>query len=220
MEPLKPLYGQKLRGWLLGLIIADIVVATYSVCSSFFQVYVIDGIAHQRAWPSSFSDLSDSLQSWSGILTLAVYIPFFVCFVLWLRASYRNVDLFGRSTDYRYGWAIGAFFVPFLNLVRPYQIVHEILEKSNDRFQPLKASEHWLLVGWWLMFLASGVLGQIVFRIQPKSGSSVQDYVNYSWFLASSDLLDIVVNPLFLLLVMTVTEKQTRRWKERQADAT
>jgi len=218
MELLKPLYGQKLRGWLFGLTIAVIVMTTISVCSSLFQVYVIDSIVHQKQLPGGFADASDNFQTWSSILTLAVYIPFFVCFVLWLRASYRNVDLLGRLTDYKYGWAIGAFFVPFLNLVRPFQIVKEILEKSNPRFEPLRASERGLLWTWWLLFLVSGVLGQVVFRSQPKAGASAQDYLNFSWFMAASDLLDIVVNPLFLLLLIAITEKQTSRWKERQAE--
>jgi len=213
---MKPLYGQSLRGWLLGLGIALVAATTFSFCVSIFQVYVIDAIAHSRTLPEGADDLSDTLTEWSAIVQLAVYIPFFILFVIWLRASYRNVELLGQRIDYKPGWAIGSFFVPILGLFRPYQIMKEVLEKSSAPAPGPQPERTFLLTGW-VLFLCSATLGQIALRTTPKTGSPIGDFTGYSWIMLVSDFLDIVVNPLFLAFVVLITDKQTRRWEELQA---
>ena len=43
-----------------------------------------------------------------------------IVFIRWLRAAYRNLDLLAPGVRrYGHGSAIGAWFVPFLNLLAP-----------------------------------------------------------------------------------------------------
>ena len=63
---------------------------------------------------------------------LAAYVVTGILFIVWLRRSYRNLLAFGVGrTRFPDGWAIGAWFVPVLNLFRPKQIVDECWQESG-----------------------------------------------------------------------------------------
>jgi hypothetical protein len=48
------------------------------------------------------------------------------------RRAYRNLPALGaESPRFSSGWAVGAWFVPFLNLVRPKQIMDDIWRASD-----------------------------------------------------------------------------------------
>jgi hypothetical protein len=85
--------------------------------------------------------------SWLALASIAVSIACVVLFIRWLHLAYRNVDAI--SPPYRRfdtGWAIGSWFVPILNLVRPIQIVTDVWHSGlPERHRP----PAWLAV-WWL----------------------------------------------------------------------
>ena len=111
-----------------------------------------------------------------GLVALAqffVYLVTVVVFIVWLHRSYKNVPAFGAQTEHTPGWAIGSWFVPFLNLVRPYQIVKETWVKSDpgvshasgyaDAGPGARAAT---LVGvWWGCWLVSNVLENLHGRL-------------------------------------------------------
>lgn len=43
-------------------------------------------------------------------------------FLVWFWLAYRNLDALDLRRRYGTGWAIGGWFVPFLNLARPKQV--------------------------------------------------------------------------------------------------
>ena len=66
----------------------------------------------------------------STVLWILVFVSFVatgIVFIAWTRRLYRNLVPLGRM-DLRFseGWAVGAWFVPLLNLVRPKQILDDI----------------------------------------------------------------------------------------------
>ena len=70
----------------------------------------------------------------AGLATTLCFFASYVALAVWTSRAYRN--LFALSvTDLRFtpGWGAGAWFVPFLNLVRPKQIV-------DDMWRPPMAS--------------------------------------------------------------------------------
>ena len=61
------------------------------------------------------------------LIRLALFIVVLltaVSFLAWIYRAHKNLRALG-ATDLKYspGWAIGGFFIPFLNIVRPYQVV-------------------------------------------------------------------------------------------------
>jgi hypothetical protein len=55
-----------------------------------------------------------------------------VLFVLWMRRAYYNLKALDLPTSYSDGWAVGAWLVPILNLVRPFQIMNELVRKPEQ----------------------------------------------------------------------------------------
>lgn len=99
-----------------------------------------------------------------GVLQLLAFIATGTVWLLWLHQAYRNLRLVGtKRSRFTARWAVGYWFVPFLNFVRPYQIVKELWQRSeslNDRdsFTGLPAPA--LLPWWWGTYL-TGLLGRL-----------------------------------------------------------
>lgn len=102
-----------------------------------------------------------------GVMLLGLLMlmsPLF--FIIWFYLAYRNLERAGFD-DLEYSpWApLWVFFVPFLNLFRPYQIMQELWQGS----QAVARGEYtgqawkeqgnsWLVTSWWGTFLMAGVL--------------------------------------------------------------
>ena len=83
-------------------------------------------------------------------VNIAVYIVCIVLFILWFRRAYNNLHLSERARiKYVEGWAAGAWFVPFLNLGRPYVIMHEIWKKTQEATHNLITYKSSKIIGWW-----------------------------------------------------------------------
>ena len=54
-----------------------------------------------------------------------------VAFLVWFSRAYRNLDALDLPRRYGTGWAIGGWFVPFLNFARPKQVADDIWASVN-----------------------------------------------------------------------------------------
>lgn len=107
-----------------------------------------------RGTPSS-SDAIDNVWGVSFLITAVV-------FVVWFRRMYRNLPSLGaRELRWSPGWAVGAWFVPFLNLWRPVQIACDI-SRASDPTAPAELGGNWhtraadqVITVWWALFLGS-----------------------------------------------------------------
>ena len=72
-------------------------------------------------------DANDNLVNSVAILQLVLRLVAYVAFCFWIYRRHQNLQLFRvqglKSTP---GAAVGWYFVPFMNWVRPYQITAEI----------------------------------------------------------------------------------------------
>ena len=54
-----------------------------------------------------------------------------IIYLMWLHRAYQNLPALGvTKLDATPGWAVGYYFIPILNLFRPYQTMVEILRES------------------------------------------------------------------------------------------
>ena len=65
------------------------------------------------------ANLSDTLFQVVAVLQLLVLIATAVVFLRWFKLAYADVDAFGATRRFARRWAVGAWFVPVLNLWRP-----------------------------------------------------------------------------------------------------
>jgi hypothetical protein len=93
---------------------------------------------------------------------LLAYVVAVVLFSVWLHRAVRNLAGLGRTeTKYSPTAAVGSFFIPFVNIVRPWRVMKE-LWLASEPGAPADGSK-WqksgtgtpLLETWWGFFIAS-----------------------------------------------------------------
>jgi len=103
-----------------------------------------------------------------AVADLIIYLTTVVFFLVWLYRAYDNLRTFRPTSrlDYSPGWAVGSFFIPFVNLVLPYRAVKEVWQKSGSPGEALFSEPGppaWLTI-WWVFWLLSSFAGNISMR--------------------------------------------------------
>lgn len=122
-----------------------------------------------------------------ALVELIVLITAFVLFIRWLRRAYWNLHALGRPVEHGEGWAAGAWFVPFLNMFRPYSIVREVWRQTQlvafERITP-----HGLLRAWWLLFVLHGIVSNVTSQMETRA-TTVEQLQSAAWGNALTALL-------------------------------
>jgi len=208
--------------WTKSLLVATLVLSVAGMVSGLFQIDLLS-----RATTGAISDAeaaaNDSRQQLIGILRVLVNLGTIVAFLVWFRRTHQNLPALGvRGLKYSPGWAVGGFFVPFLNLVRPLQVMREVWhgsdpaglerdEAPNGRAARDQLGTPSLVVGWWSLFLITGFLGNTTARMAFAPDKSIEQLQVLSGLLVLSDLLEVPSVLVTLRLVGRITRWQTER---------
>lgn len=104
-----------------------------------------------------------------GLLTVPLSLLTAILFLVWVNRANKNARALGaQGMQFTPGWCVGWFFVPIMNLFKPFQAIREIFQASD----PAAGPTNWHLKGssgvvglWWGLWLIGNVLGQIEFRL-------------------------------------------------------
>lgn len=158
-------------------------------------------------------EANDSRQQLIGIIQMLLIIATIVSFIMWSSRAYRNLHSLNINLQYTPGWAAGSWFVPFVNLGRPYTIMREIWEETQTFFLPKE--EKFLvssaaLVGWWWGFwLGQNIIANISSRML-LSAKDAGDFLSATSFSLFSDVTDMISMIITLIMVMRMSEYETR----------
>lgn len=104
----------------------------------------------------------------SEVAALPMLAMLLICYVvvgMWIYRASANAHAISDEMTISPGWAIGWYFVPIMNLFRPFQAMREIWMashfKGNWHGEPAPAILGW----WWGLWLASNILANISFRL-------------------------------------------------------
>ena len=187
---------------------------------------IVVGIA-QVASPDTTVDLDEEglmsiwlmLQGMVYLLKFPVYIFTVVTFLIWLHRAHSNLGaLRAENLEFTPGWAVGWWFIPFANLVKPYQAVREVWAESDPDIDPnervflsasLRTAPTYMGV-WWGMWLTSNFAANITSRVyDPDTMSNVA--VGGALFIVTG-VLSATAAVLALLVVRDITERQSTRY--------
>lgn len=99
--------------------------------SSYFQLDLLNRIEMGLDYTDQEADINDLREAAIGILYTITYIISVVTFIMWFRRAYFNLHQKLDNVSFSEGWAAGAWFVPILNLFRPFQIMKELYVKTD-----------------------------------------------------------------------------------------
>jgi hypothetical protein len=144
-----------------------------------------------------------------AVLELIIYLVTVIFFCVWLYRTYDNLRAFGpwRRLDYSPGWAVGSFFVPFVNLVVPYRAVKEVWQKSGPPDEGLLAEPGppATFPVWWMFWLLASFASNISMRVSFNENVSESTATMIS-LIASA--LSIVAAVFAYLVVVAIDKRQ------------
>ncbi|HYF35669.1 MAG TPA: DUF4328 domain-containing protein [Prosthecobacter sp.] len=175
-----------------------------SIAGDMSQLSLLSGVFSENA-----AGANDSRQQMIGLAYLAVFLTTAVVFAMWTYRANVNARGFGAGwMEISPGWAVGSYFIPFLNLVRPYQAMKEIWNASTNPHESSKATNAAVGV-WWGLWLLSGFLGQISLRLSMDA-DTVEKLKSATVASMASSIVGIPLTLMAIIVVKSIARKQER----------
>jgi hypothetical protein len=211
--PFKPTQGLAKFAIVMFYIAIDAEVV--SIVSTYFQINLVEQMKVPDAVSQEQADSNDMRQAGIAFVYFIVLLILVIAFLKWLYRSYRNQLAMG-ITDMRMspGWAVGYWFIPILNLWKPYQGMKDLYQASD----PTSTARYWqtnyttpLLGWWWAFWLLSSFIGNASQRM-TGSAKSIETLITGSWVDIFSCILSIVAAVFGLRLVRMITDRQGEKY--------
>lgn len=169
------------------------------------QAVLVDGVA-AALWLLPF------------LIRAACAVPF----CMWFHRAYCNLRALGiNRLTFNPGWAVGGWFVPFLNLVRPFQIAKEIWLGSLKETSIVddvvrKRLDNRPVTLWWTLFLAGNIVGYFGSRMISDDASPGQLQTSYL-VLVISDLLTAAAAFAAVRVIRGIEQRQAAKHRSISA---
>jgi len=161
-------------------------------------------------------ELSDQIQTIVTYLNVGVSIITGVFFIMWFRRAYFNLQqLPGSYFRYSEGWAAGAWFVPILNWIRPYQIMREIWD-GNQHYVSHRiggGASNTPVGTWWAFWIIMSLSSNVYFRL-AQAADDVQELISISLFGIIVEVISVVAAILAIMMVRKASQIEDEVWDE------
>ncbi len=176
-----------------------------STISSFFQYLLLKSVAEGNTITPEAANSNDLRQSIIVILFAILYIFSVIFFIQWFRRAYFNQEVKFKTMASSNGWASGAWFVPILNLFKPFQLMQEMYENAENYLLGKKLIDEKksrkLIIGWWWgLWIATGVISRASNSFE-NSSNSLDELIDSTVF---SMFIILIFVPLSILTVKTI----------------
>ena len=148
------------------------------------------------------AEANDSRQQFLGILCLIAFIVTGFTFLKWIHRANSNCHGFGaEGMKFTPGWSIGYYFIPIINLYKPYQAMKEIWKVSTNPANWQDETGGAVLRWWWALWLISGFLGQAAFRMSLRA-----DTISALQASTTVSIISGIINiPLYIVAVSLIS---------------
>jgi hypothetical protein len=164
-------------------------------------------------------EANDNRQMAIGLTMIGIYIPTVILFCMWIYRAHSNLPALGAlQLKYSPRWAAGAFFVPILNLFRPYQITKEIDLNSDPSPDPQSSQ---LIGAWWTAWLLTNFSARASERMASKA-ETAESILAADYVTLGALAIEIVAAILAILVIRRITRNQETLhslWQREGGDA-
>lgn len=196
---------EKLGKWLRRLLLVYLALLVVELAACTALIMTLSGPAD-----ADLTNLQRGATT-SGLLAMAFsefgqVVVIVLIIVLFLRLLYKITETAtGFTVPFTYvapRWAVGYWFIPLMNLYRPFQVVKALFAACAQEAGPTvkPAAGEQLLSAWWAMFLISNAAGWALansdMNMQSRDGLT-----NYSEATIAYNLLVIVATLLFGMVI-------------------
>ena len=146
-----------------------------------------------------------------------MYLISAVTFIQWFRRAYANLHTVSNNLMYSEGWAAGAWFIPILNLFRPFQIMKDLYLKTNSYLSSKvegfkKVPNDGLINSWWALWIIGNFLGNAVLRLSMRA-EDIDDFLQLTNLSMISAGLGIPTALFIIKLIKDYSKLETLMFK-------
>jgi Domain of unknown function (DUF4328) len=197
MDGYMPLAGRRRA---VEIVFAAIILLTAgAIASDIVEVQLLNRIIDGESVSDAEVDSSDDRQQLFGALQFLMMIPAAIVFIGWLFRAHGNLHWVAPdAVRHKSGWAIGGWFVPILNLWRPFQMVSDVWRGARG------VNFGALVIGWWSLWIGSTVASWIAGG--QRSDADPETILQGTYWLVATDAMSLVSAILVVLIVRRATE--------------
>ena len=203
----------------IALLIVWIAGAIGLVVVNLLRLNLVNRIASGQLVTLNEARASDSLVSGVALASVGVYVLAGIAVLMWLHRVVRNNQSLGeRYLRFSPGFAVGCWFIPFVNLVLPYQAVREAWGASDPELPwstpdtRRRSGSSGLVLAWWLTFIAGSLAGLATLGFGPSSGVDVLTRVRaITYITVVQEALHLAAVLLLIAVVARLTSRQGSR---------
>ena len=196
--------GGRARLAVIALVLMALLCAA-QIGFGFAELRVADQVIADK--PVSDADLTAIDDRNLAMLPIGIVLWIFAgfAFIRWLHGAYRNVDVVAPAERrYSHGWAIGAWFVPILNLWRPKQIVNDVWRAGGRDVRD--AQPGGLLLSWWLLWTVADVALRIAGN-NYGAADTPEEWRTGTMIFLVADSMSLIAAFLAVMVVRSTTDR-------------
>lgn len=146
--------------------------------------------------PEEFT-AADGAMAVLGVAMIVGLICSVIVFSMWTHRVVANAHAFGGAWSViTPGWAVGWYFIPFANLVKPYHALKEAWQSTHNS-ETVPA----VMPTWWALWIITNILSNISFRLAMRG--------EYD-FALMIDLVTVVLDIPLLISIWTIINRITK----------
>jgi len=206
-----------LTKWVSGLYFVLMIASIVAIAFGYAQADLINRAISGEMITESEAVANDVRYAAVGSVQLAVSITSIIVFLVWVYRTHKNLRyLHAEGLRFTPGWAVGWFFVPFMSLFRPYQVVSEIWKASKPEVDTPdsweKSTSSPIIGGWWAFFLISNFAGMVASRIW-LGGEELSELLTATYGYMVFDATTVVWTIMAILLVKRISQFQEAKYR-------
>ena len=215
LKPFKS--GDSLAQWVVIFLWLNVAISLIAILSDYAEIRLLSRVIEGQFVTVEEADTNDSRQLIVGLAQMIIFIATAILFSMWLyRVSYNLSPLGIRSRKHTPGWTVAYFYIPIINLYRPYQAIKEIWQASNPETDLTNSnwqqtSTSYILGLWWTLWAAGLLFTRIANRTQRAE--SLSSMVSSDWMSIISGILITLAAVLALLVVRRINMMQNKKYR-------
>lgn len=189
---------------ILGLMIGLCVI---SISGDYSAIKLLNSFLKGIAISPEKANAIDSFRNNIVLIYLCILPVMLIVFMIWINLSNKNLDHFGFKKKYSSAYAVGCFFIPFVNLVEGYNVVSEIWSGTTNGRKPV------LIRVWWFFTIFSFIIERLFLKTSADS-SNIPQVISQIEKSVFSNVLTIIYLILTILVIRSIYREQHNRNNE------
>ena len=147
-----------------------------------------------------------------GLAYVAYFLVFIASVVLvgrWIHRAHANLAEAGvDGLEFSPGWAVGWYFIPFANLVKPFQAMRELWTASHGEADNFAGEAPYEVKAWWAAWIVGNIASAVGTRILLMGEGSPGSITIGNAVGAAGTALTLVAAVLLVKVIDGVTRAQ------------